>query len=180
MRFLDTDGSGTDRIIDAYRGTYSDFGPSEILMMITSDYIFKRNTYSIAALQAASGRAPVYAYLFDRETPIAGGRMRSPHTTEVPFIFGTTAVAAGNVGTSSDIQPMTDCMMATWASFARNGDPNNSTVPDWKPYVEFDRQTMVLNVESRLASDPGGQARSALEELPYFGYGHSLRAFVKG
>jgi para-nitrobenzyl esterase len=179
MRFLSLEHAGTDHIIEAYRATYPKFGASEILMMITSDYIFKRNTSRIASLQAASARAPVYAYLFDRETPIEGGRMRSPHTSEVPFIFGTTTAAEAHVGTGSDIRPMTDCMMATWASFARNGDPNSPTVPDWKPFTDSDRQTMVLNVESQLAIDPGGQARSALEKLPYFGYSHSLKAFVK-
>ena len=179
MRFLRLEHARTDRLIEVYRTTHPNFGPSEILMMISSDYIFKRNTLRIASLQATSARAPVYVYLFDRETPIEGGRMRSPHTTEVPFIFGTTAAAAAHVGTGSDIRPMTECMMTTWASFARNGDPNNPMVPDWKPFKDSDRQTMVLNVESHLAIDPGGQARSALEELPYFGYSHSLNAFVK-
>jgi len=35
---------------------------------------------------------------------------------------------------------------------------------------------MVLNVESRLEVDPGGQAREALDVLPYFGYDYSFDA----
>jgi para-nitrobenzyl esterase len=91
----------------------------------------------------------------------------------------TTAVAEAHVGTGSDIQPMTACMMATWAAFARNGDPNNPTLPEWKPYTDADRHTMILNFDSRLAVDPGGEAQVALEELPYFGYSHSIEAFAK-
>lgn len=177
-RFLDLEGTRVDAIIDAYRTFYPDYGPSDILIMITSDYMFKRTAFRLATLHAAADVAPVYAYLFDRETPIDGGRMRSPHTSEVPFIFGTTSAAEAHVGSGSDIQPMTECMMATWASFARHGDPANPTVPEWTPYNESDRRTMVLNVESELVVDPGGQARAALDELPYYGYSHSIGAFV--
>jgi para-nitrobenzyl esterase len=177
--FFTIDHRQTEQIIEAYRAVYPDDTPSSLMIMITSDYMFKRNTYRMAALQAALGSAPVYAYLFDRETPIEGGRMRSPHTTEIPFIFGTTTEAAACIGTSSDIQPITTCMMATWAAFARHGDPNNPTLPEWQPYTEVDRYTMILNVESRLAADPGGEARAALEGLPYFGYSHSIDAFAK-
>jgi para-nitrobenzyl esterase len=54
-----------------------------------------------------------------------------------------------------DIRPMSARMMASWASsFARNGDPNNPTVPDCKPFKDADRQIMVLNVHSRLIGDP--------------------------
>jgi para-nitrobenzyl esterase len=179
MRFMGIDAARTGRLIDAYRESYPGYGPSDLLVMLTSDYMFKRNTLRIAALQAASAHAPVYAYLFDRETPVEGGRLRSPHTSEVPFIFGTTAAAAAHVGTGSDIAPMTDRMMATWASFARHGDPNNQAVPEWAPYRASDRRTMVLNVESRLATDPGGAAREALEGLPYFGYGHSIALITR-
>jgi para-nitrobenzyl esterase len=97
----------------------------------------------------------------------------------VPFIFGTTTEAAAHVGTGSDIAPMTACMMATWAAFARQGEPNNPTLPAWQPYTDADRQTMILNLESRLAVDPGGEARAALAGLPYFGYSHSIDAFTK-
>lgn len=178
-RFFTVDTAQTERIIEAYRAVYPEYTPSSLMIMVTSDYMFKRNTYRMAAFQAVSARVPVYAYLFERETPIEGGRLRSPHTSEVPFIFGTTTEAAAHVGTGSDIHPMTACMMATWAAFARHGDPSNPTLPAWKPYTDADRHTMILNVESRLAVDPGGEARAALAELPFFGYGHSIDAFAK-
>ena len=97
-RFLGIDLAKVKEVIKAYRAGYPGSSPSDILVMVTSDYLFKRNTLQIAALQALSASAPVYAYVFVRETPIEGGRLRSPHSGEVPFIFGTTAVAAPNVG----------------------------------------------------------------------------------
>jgi para-nitrobenzyl esterase len=178
-RFLRIEEHLAETIIEAYRSAYPDYSPSDVLIMITSDYVFKRNTLKIASLQATSAIAPVYAYLFNRDTRVEDGRLRSPHTGEVPFIFGTTAVAEALVGTGPDVAPMTDQMMAIWGAFARTGNPNNALIPDWRPFTAADRHTMILNAVSRSDRDPGGQARAALDQLPYFGSGHSLQAFVR-
>ena len=57
-------------------------------------------------MQSASATKPVYLYMFERETPVEGGRMHCPHTSEVPFIFGTTAAAKAQAGTGNDIAPL--------------------------------------------------------------------------
>ena len=178
-RFFRNDAAQTDEIVAQYRAAYPGYDASNILIMITSDFVFKRNTYRMAELQAASSKLPVYAYLFEREAPVDGGVMRAAHTNEVPFIFGTCEEAKFNVGAGPDIAPLTRTMQATWAAFARTGNPNNKTLPEWKPYSGADRQMMVFNAESRLALDPGGKARAALDALPYFGYGHSIDAFCR-
>jgi para-nitrobenzyl esterase len=177
-RFLEIDGSATDRIIDIYRSEYPDISPSRLLFLCFSDYIFKRATYRMAELQSMSARAPVFAFHFEWETPIEGGRMGSPHTSEVPFIFGTTAAARACVGEGSDLPVMTQTMMAAWAAFARSGNPSHGGTPAWLPYTASQKLTMRLNTRSVLASDPGGVARAALADLPPFGYGHSLPAII--
>ena len=176
--FLEIEGRLAGQIIDAYRGAYTAYSASEILTMITSDFSFRRTAIRIAELQSASAAAPTYLYVFEWETPIEGGRMRSAHTCEVPFIFGTTDVAKAQMGDGDDLVPMTASIMATWASFARHGNPNNPTLPDWKPFKESQPHTMVLNTESRLELDPGGKARAALSSLPYFGYRYSMQKFL--
>ncbi|OZI26168.1 hypothetical protein CAL26_02145 [Bordetella genomosp. 9] len=180
QHFLKTDAARVDALVEAYRSEYPAYDPSEILMTITTDYLFKRNTLKVASLQAAAGQAPVYAYVFARQTPIQGGRIHTPHTGEVPFIFGTAKAAEAQVGTGADIEPMTRRIMATWATFARTGNPGNSTLPHWAPYRDGDRQTMALSMDSQLLKDPGGGSRGALEGLPYYEYSVSRSAFVKG
>ena len=175
IRFLEIASDKAGELIEIYRSFYPQHEACEILMMLTSDFVVKRTTLKIAALQADTASAPVYAYMFERETPVEGGRMRSPHTTEVPFIFGTTDAAVAQVGAGSDIAPMTGIMMATWAGFARTGNPNNSLLPAWLPFREADPWTMVLNVQSRLERDPGGHPRSALNSLPCYGYGNPIQ-----
>jgi para-nitrobenzyl esterase len=73
----------------------------------------------------------VYAYVFDWKTPVLGGRLRSPHTLEVPFIFGTTDAAAALVGTGPDVATMTRATMGAWVAFAR------SKIFDSFPYYDF-------------------------------------------
>ena len=70
-RFLGVETEGAEQILGAYRAAYPALDPSR-LIMFASDYMFKRNTYGMAALRAGSGQAPVYAYLFARTTPVEG------------------------------------------------------------------------------------------------------------
>ncbi len=170
-RFLQTDAAMTDRIINAYRAAAPDSSPSDLLAAIATDYSYRRNTTREAALQSATARAPVYAYVFNWRTPAMGGVLRSPHTAEVPFVFGTTAAAAPLVGTGPDIAPLTRNIMSSWVAFARTGNPNNPSVPSWPRYETAGRNTMLLELESKVASNPGGEARQAMEGLPVFEYG---------
>jgi para-nitrobenzyl esterase len=108
--------------------------------------------------------------VFDWRTPVLGGRLHSPHTSEVPFVFGTAATASGLIGTGADIAPLTHQMMTTWAAFAHTGNPNNATLPHWPRFDATSHETMLLDRHSRLAQNPGDAERAALEALPFYEY----------
>jgi para-nitrobenzyl esterase len=169
-RFLRVGPRDVDRILDAYRAEQPTAGPSDLLVAVTTDYHYARNTLRPAARQADSAAAPTYAYRFDWRTPVHGGVLGSPHTVEVPFVFGTTAAAAGLVGDGEDLEPLTRTVMAAWVAFARTGDPNHPGLPSWPRYDGTVRPTMLLDLESSVAADPGGAPRSALDDLPPFEY----------
>ncbi len=178
MRFLKLDRAGVGRILAAYQEQAPGASASDLLISVTTDQLFTRNALAIAALQAEIG-APVFAYRFARPTPVDGGRLGSPHSGELPFIFGTTDIAEAAVGPQDDpdIAPMTRLMMATWASFARTGDPNNDTLLVWPRYAAGDPRVMMLKPESELAFDPGRAARQALDGLPPYEYSNSRATF---
>lgn len=176
VQFLQVDRAVTQRVIEAYRDADSYASPADILIAVTTDYLFKRNTYHMAALQDTAA-APSYAFVFAFETPVEGGILRSPHTLEIPFIFGTAEIARAIVGTEPDIEPMTRIMMATWAQFARSGNPNNPLVPDWRPYAQTGRPIMALQLRSELLLNSRGRARATLDELPFYEYGQSRDNF---
>ena len=169
-RFLRTDPAATARIVDAYRAAMPAAAPSEIMAAVTTDYTYRRNTTREADLQSAVAEAPVYTYVFDWRTPVRGGVLQSPHTAEVPFVFGTAAAAAALVGDGPDIAPLTQMMVAAWSAFAHTGDPSNPHMPAWPRFDVTRRSTMLLSRESTVAGNPGGDRRKALAALPPFEY----------
>ena len=169
-RFLRTGADASARIIDAYRATMPAATPGSIMAAVTTDYTYRRNTTMEAALQSAGAAAPVYAYVFDWRTPVRDGLLQSPHTVEVPFVFGTAATAEALLGNGPDLAPLTQMMVATWSAFAHTGNPANPHLPAWPRYEATQRSTMLLSRESTVASNPGGERRDALRDLPPFEY----------
>ncbi|MCC7043896.1 MAG: carboxylesterase/lipase family protein [Acidobacteria bacterium] len=169
-RTLRTEDAETRRILDGYQTAYPTYTPSELMMTISTDYQYIRNTVRQARLQAAAGTAPVHAYVFSWRTPVMEGLLKSPHMGELPFIFGTTEAAIGRVGQSPDHAPLTQMMIATWSSFARTGSPGNPLLPEWPRYDGHTRLTMKLDVTSTIERDPGGRARDLLDALPFHEY----------
>jgi para-nitrobenzyl esterase len=169
-RFLQIDAARTDHILDAYQSANPDASASDLLSAVTTDFMYRRNTTREVALQSATAAAPAYAYVFNWRTPVWDGLLQTPHTLEVPFVFGTGPQSAGLVGSGPQIAPLTKMMIATWSAFAHTGDPNNPALPHWPRYDAKDRSTMMLDMSSSIESDPGGQARAALDGLPFFEY----------
>jgi para-nitrobenzyl esterase len=50
-------------------------------------------------------------------------------------------------------------MSATWAAFARAGDPDNAAIPAWPAYTPAERATMVFDTRCRVVNDPLSEAR---------------------
>ena len=169
-RFLRTSPAATAAIMDIYRTAMPGATPSQVMAAVTTDYTYRRNTTTEAALQSTTARAPAYAYVFDWRTSVRGGVLQSPHTVEVPFVFGTAPAAEALLGTGPDIAPLTQMMVAAWSAFAHTGNPANPHLPTWPRYEATQRNTMLLSRESTVASNPGGDRREALAGLPPFEY----------
>jgi para-nitrobenzyl esterase len=54
-------------------------------------------------------------------------------------------------------------MSSAWIAFARSGDPNNDTVPEWPKYDPERRAAMVFDVEPTVVNDPKREVRLALQ-----------------
>src|SRR5690606_19624102 len=112
----------------------------------------------LAERRAAQGGAPVYLYRFDWRTPARFGLLRTPHALEIPFVFDNTEHGAwrGFTRGTPEAAALAAKVSATWAVFARTGDPNGGGLPEWRPYDANERPTMVINDESALVGDPDG------------------------
>lgn len=175
---FETDPDTATQIHERYRSVYPDESHSMLMFLAASDFIFKKTTWGMAEMQ--SRQAPAWAFHFEWATPVEGGRMGSVHTLEVPFVFGTTTAARPCIGDGPEVEPLAERMMATWAEFARHGDPNNPSLPAWPRYSQSDRATMILDTVCRVESDPGGAARAALDLVAPFGYHHKLSSISQG
>ena len=115
--------------------------------------------------KAAQGNAPVYLWQMNWRTPVRDGLFLSPHCLELPFVFNNVWHAPEMVGTGPDIQPLADKVSATWAAFARTGNPNNPEIPHWPAYNAADRSTMVIDNHWKVVKDLNREERLAMEQL---------------
>jgi para-nitrobenzyl esterase len=169
-RYLGIGAAETSRMIEAYRATLTDPTPTDLLIAIATDFQFRKNTMNFAAMRATQGTAPVYYYVFDWRTPVDGGVLRTPHTLEVPFVFGSTEAAVASVGNGPDVAALTKTVQSIWTSFARSGSPQTTAIPDWPTYQSQTKPAMIINLNSTVALDPGGVARQAVARLPAYEY----------
>lgn len=112
----------------------------------------------LAERKAAKGKAPVYMYSFNWQTPVLDGKLMAPHALDVPFVFDTLD-AVGITGHSLAAQPIAAAKSATWAGFARTSIPDNKAIPHWPVYTAADRATMMIDTEWRVQNDPQREAR---------------------
>lgn len=129
--------------------------PSDLYFTITTERGMGRNARAVAERKAALGRAPVYLYKLDWTTPVDGGRLRAPHSLDVPMVFDNVARSASLIGAGTqEAQEVADAMSSAWLAFARTGSPNSSGLPSWPPFNIEHRPTMVFNTLSRSVNDP--------------------------
>ena len=146
-------GDATDDIVSVYRKARPNATPSDLFFVITSDQRIRMGAVTQAERKASLNRAPVYAYFFTWKAPIDGGKWRTPHTLELPFVFETYDKATVT-GTGPERTVLGDRVSGAWAAFARHGNPNQKGLPQWKPYTSAGRATMIFDNECRVVNDP--------------------------
>ena len=80
------------------------------MFLIGTEYPTAAYSRKIAERKAEHGGAAAYLYRFDWETPIAGGRLKSPHALEIPFVFDNTALAPRLAPDRPDVHALAHAM----------------------------------------------------------------------
>ena len=155
-------GGETPEMIDLYRKLNPGASPSDIYFLIASDARYGAPTMIAAQRRAALGKAPVFLYYFTWETPVQGGRLKSPHTMEIPFAFDNVKISERMTGGGADAMALADKVSDAWIAFARTGDPDTPKLPHWPAYDAKDRATMVINNVSKVVNDPLKEQRLAM------------------
>ena len=161
-RVADLVGEHAGRTIDVYRQANKNATPSDIYFLIASDYRYGAPVMKIAEKRAALGKGPVYLYYFTWETPVEGGRLKSPHTMEIPFVFDNAKESSKFTGGGPQAIALADKLSDAWIAFARTGDPNTKKLPRWPAFNPTDRPTMIFDNVSKVVNDPIREERLAM------------------
>jgi para-nitrobenzyl esterase len=177
QRFIKISESETATLFGQFQRNHPQANPSDLMFRISTDQMYRRNDILAAERKAAQGGAPAYMYLFTWKTPVLDGKLQSPHTMCIPFVFGTVDVAAAMLGTAPERYQLMQRVMGAWVAFARTGNPNHSGLPQWMPYSAGNRSTMIFDNDCSLVNDPARDDRLALEPYPLYSADGSSRLY---
>lgn len=146
--------------IAAFRASRPHASPSQLYMAIATAAPWRAHAIHIAEAKARQHSAPAYAYILDYRdsTPVEGTSypQGSPHASDIPMKFNT----APEFGPRDPARLKTaQNMSRMWANFARNGHPAAKGQPHWPAYTLERRETMVIDAQCRISSDPEGKER---------------------
>jgi para-nitrobenzyl esterase len=152
-------GTKAAKVIEAYRAEQPSKRADEIAMSVVSDLGIRSLSLQMAERKLALQAADVFVYLFAWETPVLGGRLRSCHTLEIPFVFGNLETAE-LTGDDPKRLALGKRMSRAWIAFARTGNPQ------WSAYSTAKRATMIFDKTCRIKNDPFGVERRVWEDKP--------------
>lgn len=158
-----------EAIIAGYRRLQPGSNPTDIYFEATTDARWLAGHVLQAERKTMQDGEPAYLYLFNWDTPVDGGKWRSPHALEIGFVFDNVANSISMSGTGDQQQRIADIMSDTWIAFARTGNPNNPLIPEWPPYDLENRPVMVLDKAPEIVNDARGEQRALFDDSESYG-----------
>ena len=156
-------GPKGEALVAAFRKLYPDYSPTYLLNQVMTATSMFAGSVTLAERKAAQKAAPVYMYYLIWETPVANNLFKSPHTLDIPLMFDNVDKARVLVGPGPQPEALARQMSDAWLAFARAGNPNAASIPEWPPYTAERRATMLFDVKSRVADDPNAEIRKILQ-----------------
>jgi para-nitrobenzyl esterase len=154
-----------DQLIAAYKKGRPGAGNTDLFLALASDATFRAGVVTEAERKAAQGKAPVYQYYVTWRSPVRDGKLRSFHTIEIPFVFDNVDACKSMLGSGEDRYALAEKFSGAWVAFARTGNPNHKTLPNWTAFDNTKRAVMVFNNECKVVDDPHGEERRLLHSI---------------
>jgi para-nitrobenzyl esterase len=143
-----------------YKKRVGDVPLSRVLECVMTDATFRIPAIRLAEAQHRAG-GDAWMYLLTRPTSAFGGVLGCCHGLELPLVFNTLDAASSRLFYGDD--PPRDLARkvdATWAAFARHGDPGHGTLGAWPCYDTARRATMLLDDAPGVQDDPLSEERT--------------------
>ncbi len=163
---LKANDEDTDALVATFRKAYPGKDNTYLAQLLLSQTTFQERSMMVAERKADQGGAPVYVYYFTKHTPVRDGKLRAPHTLEIPYVMDSLEKSKPIIGPATPAQQaLADKVSAAWVSFARTGNPNNPKIPQWPAFDSKARSVMIINDEWTAQKDPLHDTRVAIMEL---------------
>ena len=136
-----TFGDETDAYITAFRNTYPDYTPQDLLSI---DWLFRPKTIITTDAIGGKRKADTYVYMYTAtETDKAGKAKGSAHGAELKYCFNVAHHYTDQLSseTLEKNKLWGELMSSIWAQFAHDGKPG---LPGWQPYTKENGLLMVL------------------------------------
>jgi para-nitrobenzyl esterase len=147
-----------DALLTLYRKDHPKESPSDLYFRIATDRGARHNTARQAELQLARGKARVFVYYCQWNTPLADGKIRAFHTSDLPLTMRLTLFP--------ESENLSRQLSGAWAAFARNSDPGQKDL-SWPAYTSETRATMVFDgAKSEAINDPDRDERIMIRDMP--------------
>ncbi len=149
-----------DPLLALYRRDHPKDSPTDLYFRIASDRGARRNATRQAELKLEQGKANVYLYYCQWDTPLANGKLKIKafHTSDLPLTMRLVRFP--------ESEELSRQLSGAWAAFAKTGNPSQKGL-NWPAYTLAQRATMVFDAaKSEALNDPDKDERTMLRDRP--------------
>lgn len=148
--------TNVDALLALYRRDHPNETSTDLYFRITTDRGARRNAILQAERKASQGKANVYTYYCQWNTPLGEGKfkIKAFHTSDLPLTMRLVRFP--------ESEQLSRQLSGAWAAFARSGNPSQKGLA-WPAYTLAARTTMVFDgLKSEAINDPDKEERLLL------------------
>ena len=160
-------GEGTERFLELFAKAYPGSKPAD---MLDADFVFRPGAIEQALRKSLQGAAPVYMYMFNWESPVLDGILRSTHCMEIPFVFNNADRHASMTGGGAQAMELASKMSHCWAEFARCGKPSAEGLPEGEPFEAEKRAVMFFDNTCKMSYSHDKELMDFIRRYPTRGF----------
>ena len=162
------DGNPT-AYIEGLKELHPDMSEIDIHLLIWDALFRKAATQSALAAEESGAGGWLYQFNFPATQKFLGQEIGAAHAAEIPFTFNRyNTEEPGTLVFNDSSDPVVRNLSQRWSDtliqFAKTGNPNGAGLPQWPRYTAENRDTLVLDAESRIEQDLNREERLIWEK----------------
>jgi para-nitrobenzyl esterase len=122
--------------------------------------------WSLARIQSKTGKAKVFEYYFAHVPPWPAGRGFSTwgaaHTVDLFYTMNFPRI--GVQWSERDVE-IASQLKRFWTNFARTGNPNGTSLPQWEDFSENNQRVMYIGMRTQMQQQPHLDALMTLDQF---------------